>query len=135
MAFVSRLKFLVASIVISTLVGCAANPFKVAETPEQRAFALFGTFVALEETAADIIEDPNVSEEVKARIRTTDQQAQPIVQGMYDAAQLVVRLRAEYGVDPEATPLQRVTSAIQSLENWIIQARPVVAALQTAIAR
>jgi hypothetical protein len=61
------LAFLLAISVPTTLLlpGCVNSPVQQAETPEQKAYALYGTYVIFQEKAAELVQDSSTSESVK----------------------------------------------------------------------
>lgn len=90
------------------------------QTPEARADEQFVKFTIAEKRAADIMQDPRVSDDVKIRIQELDREATPIVEKMDAATEALKRIRVE---KPEDVP-----AAIHALNELINQAAPLIAA-------
>jgi hypothetical protein len=110
------------------LQGCAGtNPIAAAETPEQRAYAAYGTFVIAQETAADLVEDTAIPRGVKLRIIAAEERAQPVAESMLEAYMEFLIIKAEF--DAGDTSEQRLTIAARELDDWVTQLAPLVAEL------
>ena len=107
------------------MAGCSVNPISEAETAEQRAFAVYGIYVASAETAADIFQDPEIPQGVRDDVRELANRSRPLVEGMYEAAQLAREAREDFRSGGETTGI-RVNATITNLETWIAQAQPIV---------
>jgi hypothetical protein len=119
------------------LAACAA--LKTAETPAQKAYALYGTFVAVEEAAADLVVQPSTPAHVKAAIKKADAVAKPAADAMVQAARTYVSAKAEIdrirqsGLAPPIEKLRIVESALLSLEGAIRTAEPQILRLKAAV--
>lgn len=112
---------------LAILAGCATNPtepYKAAELPEQKAFAIYGVFVIYEEQGAALVEDPRTLEPVKKAIKTVDAKAKPVVDAMLDSALLVMDVRSKLAKGE--TTVDKLVIASQNLEHWLNQAKPLV---------
>lgn len=115
-------------LLLTALAGCqSANPIAAAETPEQRAYAAYGTFVIAQETAADLVEDTAIPRGVKLRIIAAEERAQPVAESMLDAYMGFLIIKAEF--DAGETSEQRFMSASRELDDWVTQLAPLVAEL------
>lgn len=89
-----------AALSIAVLPACGAitevSAVAQAETLEQRAFALYGTFVVLEERAADIVEDRRVPVETRKRIQDLDKITKPAADIVLNAAKQLAEARTAY---------------------------------------
>jgi hypothetical protein len=107
------------------LAGCqSANPIAAAETPEQRAFAAYGTFVILQETAADLVEDPAIPRGVKLRIIQAEERAKPVADSLLVAYTAFLIVRAEF--DAGETSEQQFAIASRELNSWISELAPLM---------
>ncbi len=107
------------------LAGCqSANPMKFAETPEQRAYAAYGTFVIAQETAADLVEDDSIPRGVKLRIIQAEERAKPVADSLLDAYMEFLIVKAEF--DAGETSEERLVIAAQGLDDWVTQLAPLV---------
>lgn len=69
------------------LPGCAHSPLSAAKDVEQRAFAVYGSFVIVEEQAAKMSRDPSVPASVKQALRGADARAKPSADALLSALQ------------------------------------------------
>jgi hypothetical protein len=107
------------------LAGCqGANPIKAAETNEQRAYAAYGTFVLVQEKAADLVEQPNIPRNVKLRIIGAEERAKPVADSLLDAYTEFLIVRAEF--EAGQTSEERFIIAANSLDNWVTQLVPLL---------
>ncbi len=107
------------------LAGCqTANPIAAAETPEQRAFAAYGTFVILQETAADLAEDPAIPRGAKLRIIQAEERAKPVADSLLDAYTAFLIVKAEF--DAGETSEQRFAIASKELNDWVTDLAPLM---------
>lgn len=105
--------------------ACApVNPVAVAETPEQKAYAAYGMFVVFQETAADLVDDPALSDGVKLRIIEAEAQAHVVANGTLDAINEFLRVKAEF--DAGESTEARVQIAANNLNDWITRLVPLV---------
>jgi hypothetical protein len=118
-------------ILSSIIAGCASNPLKEAETAEQKAFAVYGTFVVAEETAAKLVLAPGVPANVKEALRRADREAKPAADALLAAAQEVILVRRELAAG--TTTEQKLQIATTNLLMWYESARPKVQALVDVI--
>lgn len=115
-------------LLLTALAGCqSANPIAAAETPEQRAYAAYGTFVIAQETAADLVEDTAIPRGVKLRIIAAEERAQPVAESMLEAYMEFLIIKSEF--DAGDTSEQRLTIAARELDDWVTQLAPLVAEL------
>lgn len=107
------------------LQGCAgSNPIAAAETNEQRAYAAYGTFVIMQEKAADLVEQTNLSSGVKLRIIGAEERAKPVADSLLDAYTQYLVVRAEY--EAGQTSEEKFIIAANSLDNWVTQLVPLL---------
>ncbi len=119
------------------LAGCPTNPVKQAETFEQKAYALYGTYVIFQGKAAELVQDAATPERVKQGLRDADKVAYPVAESLVDAAMTVDDIRAiidmcEALEVPDANPActtsneQRLANAITNLSTIYFKAQPVI---------
>lgn len=123
----------VAFIVLAASVGCksAPNPIETAQTPEQKAFAVYGEFVVYEEIAADIVRMPQVSDSVKQRLKEIDAKTKPAADALRDAAMNVIEARELLSAGQSTDA--KLDTANANLEHWYLQTRDLVTQLQGAV--
>lgn len=119
------------------LAACLSNPVKKAETFEQKAFALYGTYVIFQGRAADLVQDTTVPDQVKQALREADKVAYPAAESLVDAAATVGEIRDIIDmcenlelpeVNPACTPSneRRLANAITNLSMIYFKAQPIV---------
>jgi len=130
-ASVFAVMFAFTLVTVSCIPGCKMNPVSTAQTLDQKAYAVYGTFVVMEESAAGLKRDPNVAPQVKLKLVAADARAKPSADALlralrdYDAATLALKAG-----DGTASQLSIATA---NLNTWIAQATADVDALVTAV--
>jgi len=114
-----------------TLHGCVANPLAAAKTIDQKAYALYGTFMAFEEVGATIVQAPAVPEVVKAAIRKADRIAKPVADSLLSALKQYVVIQQQLAVG--ATTNDKLAIATANLEKWVRDAEPLIQDLVKAV--
>lgn len=131
LASVFAVVFAFATITVSCVPGCASNPVASAQTVEQKAYAVYGTFVVMEESAAALKQDPNVITSVKQALVSADAKAKP-------SADALLQSLRDYEMASDALKAGRSTSdqlsiATANLNAWITRATADVNALVSAV--
>lgn len=113
------------------LQGCAStNAVSAAATRDQKAYALYGTFVVVEEQAAKLVTDPNIPASVKGAVRASDSKAKP-------TADTLVKALHQYDAAVAAVKAGGADSALgvaaANLDLWIGQATTDISALVAAV--
>jgi hypothetical protein len=107
------------------IAGCqSANPMRAAETSEQRAYAAYGTFVIVQEKAADLVEQQNIPRGVRLKIIQAEEQAKPVADSLLDAYTEFLVVRAEF--EAGETSEQRFILASERLDDWVTRLAPLV---------
>ena len=138
------LKVVLVSLALTLLAGCPINPVKQAETFEQKAFALYGTYVIFQGKAAELVQDAAVSERIKQGLRDADKAAYPVAEDLVDAAVTAADIRdiiddcKEPGMpetNPACTPSneRRLANAVTNLNMIYIKAQPIILNLAAAV--
>lgn len=134
---------LAAMVVLS---ACDVNPVKQAETFEQKAFALYGTYVVFQEKAAELVQDSTTPERLKQGLRDADKAAYPVAEELVDAAATVGDIRdiiedckdlTMPETNPACTPSneRRLANAITNLSTIYFKAQPVILNLVATVKR
>ncbi len=114
------------------LQACAgANPISKAETTEQRAYAAYGTFVIIEERAAELVSSGRVPDSAVRAIGRADAAAKPVADSLLDATLEFTVIRTEF--EAGGTGEGRFIRAMDELNGWVERLRPLVANLITAV--
>lgn len=117
----------------------AACAVSTAETTPQKAYAIYGSFVAVEETALEIVRDPATPDGVVQIIASADLIAKPLADTMMIAARHYTEIEAEIaairaeGGTPSEEKLRLLGVALTELTEAIAEAEPSIAALISAV--
>lgn len=116
------------------LAGCAGyNPVAVAETPEQKADAVYATFVLFEQRAVSLAERAGTPQSVINSLARADRVVKPIMDSLQAAVSEVERVRADIAAGGDSTQDMLVVVTL-NLEKWLIEAAPALQALIDAVA-
>ncbi len=121
---------LVALISLSSCASLTA-PIEAAETVEQKAFAVYGTFTIFEEAGADIVENESIPRKIRAAIQTADGKAKPVIDRLLETAMEAQRIRLQ--VQAGGNTVERLNIATANLQNWITRAGPLIDQLIDAV--
>jgi hypothetical protein len=88
------------------------NPVGKAETLEQRAYAVYGTYVLFAEKAADLAENDALSRSVRLGLVDAEERTSPVIASLLNAVQ-------------EMQTLNNSTTRA-SLEGWVDRALPLI---------
>lgn len=107
------------------------NPVTSAETVEQKAYGLYGTFVIFEEAAAKIVTRPSTPLDVVLKIKHADAKAKPVFDSLNNAIIELNNIRSEYLAGK--TTIERLDLATDNLKKWVDRANPAINDLIDAI--
>lgn len=100
-------------VMVFVMVGCESiNPVGKAETLEQRAFAVYGTYVIFAEQAADLAENDALPRSVRLALVTAEERASPVINSLLNAVQDLQALNS--------------STTRTSLESWVDRALPLI---------
>lgn len=115
------------------LSGCAGyNPVAVAQTPEQKADAVYATFVLFEQRAVSLAERSGTPQSVINSLARADRVVKPIMDSLQAAVSEVERVRADIATGGDSTQDMLVVVTL-NLEKWLIEAAPALQALIDAV--
>jgi hypothetical protein len=106
------------------LAACAVNPFRTAQTLEQKADAMYGSFVIAQKQGVALVRDPSVPDSVKRAIAEADAAAKPIADDLYDSILEFATLKRE--VAAGVTPQERLQLAAGRLDALINALAPLI---------
>jgi len=122
---------LFAVLVLSASSCSTINSVATAQTPQQKAYAIYGTFVVFEEQAAMVVANPNLPPAALSAIKTADAKAKPVADSLLAATQTVLMVNSQLAAGK--TTADKLTIANSELANWVTQATPLVNDLITAV--
>lgn len=115
-----------------TLAGCAGTPVGQAKTLEQKVYALYGSFVIIQEQVAELTaEGSGLNRDTQLQLIRTVRRGQPVIDAMLDAFEEYEKARANLSDDESAADYIETVTA--SLENWVEQADSLVNSLRSAL--
>lgn len=122
-----------------SLAGCgtvqAVNAVGQASTLEQRAFALYGTFVTLEEAAAVLVRDTSIPKSVRKAIQAADKRAKPLADRTRSLAVQLNAARAAYqAADATADTGGKLAALTQAMGATLAAFEPALRDFQSKVA-
>lgn len=106
------------ALALSLLAACAVNPVREAQGPILKAQAIYAEYVIAEEAAAELMQSPQVPDNIKAGIQKVHKAATPAVEAMEAQRVNITKLRI---TSPEDVP-----AAVIALNELILAAQPLV---------
>jgi len=120
-----------ATLTAAWLPGCASSPLATAQTPEQKAFAVYGSFVIYEEQAARLATDPSTPGPVRQALSAADARAKPsadaLLKAFQDYSTADTALKAGTG-----TP-EKLQITAENLDTWVQTASNDINTLITTV--
>lgn len=116
-----RLSLLPALLLLSVLAGCQTNPFRTAQTAEQKGDAVYGVYVIAKEQGAELLKDATIPDAAKRPL------AEAMVASAEPAGQLQDAVTA-YSAVASADNAQKITAALAA-------AQPLINRLVTALVK
>ena len=126
--------WLAAPFLVLLLVGCnTLEPIQTAETPEQKAFALYADYVIYKEIGADLAEDPDTPDQFVLALAAAVQVGDPAAELLREVADQVTIARARLRAIPNQETEDELIVALQVFnENWV-DAQPKLFAVIDAV--
>ena len=124
------------------LAGCAGiDAVREAETPAQRAYALYGVFEGAQIVALAVVESPATPEGVKRGVQAAEAVAYEAAGALKDAARVWAGAEAELarvkaaGMAPTPERVALAAAALRALTAALAAAEPKILALRDLVAR
>jgi hypothetical protein len=115
------------ALILALVTACTTHPVREAQTPELKAQALYADYVLAEESAARIMQNPQVPDTIKVELQKAHKEATPVVEELERQRIALSKLRMEGSAD--------LPGAILTLNELITQAAPLVTALTEKASR
>lgn len=126
---------LLAAVVVLTVLmattGCTTNPFKTAQTIEQKGDALYGSYVIATEQGAELLKDATLSDAVKRPIAQAIVDSKAPADSLQDA--LIKYANAKALIDAGQTPEEKLQIIEVDIGMWIAEATPLINKLIAAV--
>lgn len=141
-ATISGFRTFMLVLAMTAIAACAANPVAQAETFQQKAYALYGSYVIFQGKAAELVQDSATPGKVKTALSAADSVAYPVAEALVDAAIEVGAIREVLNAcptlpepDPACVPTNelRLTNAVTNLSSIYFSAQPKLLALVAAV--
>lgn len=129
MGLAAMLVFAIGSAV--TISACAVHPIATAQTTEQKAFAVYGTFTVYEELAAKLKSTPGTPQAVIVAMQKADNTAKPLMDATLDATITVAMISDDLAKGK--TTQDKLDVAVANLNDWVAKVTPEVDNLVTAV--
>lgn len=114
---VNKIAAMVLMVATFALSACGTlNPLSHAQTAEQKAYALYGEFVVVEEQAAAAVQDPAVPSNVRHAIAAADAAAKPVADELLKTAAVVKGIREDLAAGK--TTEEKLVVATANLQRW-----------------
>lgn len=128
-----RIMFAVLALAGCLVAACATiNPFAAAKGPDEKAYAVLGTYQVAQRQILKIVNDTTVSTSLRQAAANADAAAVGVLRSLNQA--LDKYLDARDALAAGATTKDKVAIAIANLNDWVIQAQAAVADVQKALA-
>jgi hypothetical protein len=115
------------------LAACTSNPFKTAETPEQTADALYGSYTIAAEQGAQLLQDATIADNLKRPVAEAIVAAKGPANSFQDALIQYSTVRAQLAAG--ATTQDKLVIAQQNVDRWLLEAKPLIDKLIAAVGR
>lgn len=119
-------------VVAFALSACGSlSPLSHAQTVEQKAYAVYGEFVVIEEQAAAVVQSAEVPVNVRKAVADADTVAKPIADALLNAAATVKKVQAEIAVGQSTE--EKLVIATANLQKWVDELGPALQNLVSAV--
>lgn len=120
-------------LILLLLAACTSNPFKTAETPEQTADAVYGSYTIAVEQGAELLKDPAIADDKKRPVAEAMVAAKEPANSFQDALVQYSTVRAQLAAG--TTSQERLVIAQQNVDRWLAEAKPLIDKLIAAVGR
>lgn len=129
---VNKFATMVLMVAAFALTACGTlNPLSHAQTAEQKAYALYGEFVVVEEQAATAVQSADVPVNVRHSIAAADAAAKPVADELLKSAALVKGIREELAAGHSTE--EKLVIATASLQRWYTELSQQLPRLANAV--
>jgi hypothetical protein len=129
----AALSLVMLAVLGTALTACTVNPVSRAETAEQRVYAVYGSYVILEEQIADLVEGESTPDGVRRRLISGVERTRPVVESMVSAYHEYQTVLAQY--QENRTSEAQLTFALDNMAEWVQRAEGFLTNLRTEIRR
>lgn len=119
-------------VLLLVLAACTVNPFRTAQTAEQKGDALYGQYVIAKEQGALLLENTTISDGQKLRLAQAMVASKDVADSLQDALiqYSTIKGQLESGDGDART---RLAIAEQNIGAWIVQSQPIIDELVAAV--
>jgi len=131
--YMPRISSFFALYAVLVMVSCSIyKPFNIAETPEQRYYALIETYNIVLEDILEVAVDLTLPADVRSRAQQAALRATPIVDQFDRAFSAYISEKAKY--DAGQTTEERLDIVAANLELWVVKVENAIADLSAVVA-
>lgn len=113
------------------LAACTSNPFKTAETGEQKSDALYGSYVIAKEQGATLLGNPSITDSAKRPLAELMVASKPVADSLQNALIEYSTVRSQLAAG--TTSEERLLIAQQNVDEWTAKASPLINQLIEAV--
>jgi len=130
MTAIRYVNFLWISVLAVTIAACVLDPFKTAETPAQRGYALEASYNIVLEDALEIASAPTTTAQVRDAIKAAEARSTPVIDSLSDALADYEIERAKF--EAGQSNAERLTIVSGNLAGWVESAKQTLISFQAA---
>lgn len=109
---------------ILLLAACQHNPFKTAQTVEQRGDALYGSYVIAKEQGATLLGNPSITDTAKRPLAEAMVASKEPADALQDSLIQYSTVKAQIAAG--TTPQERLKIVESGVDGWIAKATPLI---------
>lgn len=106
------------------LAACQNNPFKTAQTTEQRGDALYGSYVIAKEQGATLLGNPTITDTAKRPLAEAMVASKEPADALQDSLIEYSTVKAQ--IAQGTTPQERLQIVESNIDGWIVKAKPLI---------
>lgn len=106
------------------LAACTANPFKTAQTVEQKGDALYGSYVIAKEQGAEILKNTGIADEAKRPLAEAMVASKAPADSLQDSLIQYSKVKGE--IAQGSTSQEKLTIVEREINRWILEATPLI---------
>lgn len=106
------------------IAACTSNPFKTAQTVEQRGDALYGSYVIAKEQGATLLGNPSIADAPKRILAEAMVESKAPADALQDSLIQYSTVKAQIAAG--TTPEERLQIVEKEIDGWIVKAKPLI---------
>jgi hypothetical protein len=106
------------------LAACSSNPFKTAQSVEQKGDALYGSYVIAKEQGATLLNNPSIADSAKRPLAEAMVSSKEPADALQDS--LIEYSKVKTQIAAGTTPEERLAIVEREVSGWIATATPLI---------